>query len=1069
MENIINRLIHGDTEGIQQATAELTESFKNPEAIPALCQVTVSSQNPQFRQYAAILLRKRLAKAKNWILVPQDMRNNVKSGMLNALVNEKEHMVKTAIAQFIGILVKHEFPTNTWPELLQFIQELCASEAENNRELGMFTISVMIDMAPAQYITHINALCQLCSSQLESICPESSVNILFYALVTLTKLIPVLEGHDAANAAYKNMLPACLQALRFLAERDPAKCIVAMEFLDDLAESAPAIIVPHMQFVVELSLQFASNQQLQSELRVKATSIIGWLVRIKRKSLIKNQLIGPIVEVLFKLMSSPSVDDSDEDYFVDDADNANPLTCATQTMDSLALHLPPEKLLPHILNHVQPALQGDNPYYRRGAFLCLAVISEGCAEAIRAKYLPNMLRCIGQGVTDTNAVVRNAALFALGQFSEYLQPDISQYASDILPILFEFLSQLCATLPNNSEPPSIDKMFYALEVFCEHLEDSLIPYLDTFMERLFVALDFKNSAHLRELSLSAIAAAANAAKEAMLPYFPRIVEGLKVYLTMKPEDETSISLQAQAIDTFGALARTIGKDNFMPFASESLQHGLTLIEENNDPNLRRSVFGLFAALSTVMNGQIGPALPKIVELMTESIKSSEGIVHYYGEGEKVTNLLTDESLDKALSYISSPKSWSVENDYIDEKEQACLALKEIAEFAGEVFNPYLEGCFEEIFKLTNYPQEDIRKAALCALGQFCISISFILTPEFNTAKEKVLSVLIPKCSEIIRTDEEKGVVIEAVETFDQILDKCHPEMKFADVHRDAIFNCILDVFTGKLVCQDADDRNDDSSVEDQAEQDEMLIEYAGDVLPKLGKHMKSDDFLIIFMRILPHILSRTKKSCSLSQRSFAIGLISECMAPLQQYVANIAPQLLPLLLQFSKDPKEDVRNNAIFGVGEMMLHGKELLYPHYPEVLSTPSSAVSQKTHAGTLDNICGALARMISTNMNGVPLEQVMPVFVQYLPLRHDFEENLAVYRCLQTLFTAKHPNAIEQVGAILKASAETIHRKQWSNDETMELVINVTRALKQEYPEQYQAVLPYLDVELSDLVKQL
>lgn len=74
------------------------------------------------------------------------------------------------------------------------------------------------------------------------------------------------------------------------------------------------------------------------------------------------------------------------------------------------------------------------------------------------------------------------------------------------------------------------------------------------------------------------------------------------------------------------MARTIGKDNFMPFASESLQHGLTLIEENNDPNLRRSVFGLFAALSTVMNGQIGPALPKIVELMTESIKSSEGIV-----------------------------------------------------------------------------------------------------------------------------------------------------------------------------------------------------------------------------------------------------------------------------------------------------------------------------------------------------------------------------------------------------------------------------------------------------------
>lgn len=119
--------------------------------------------------------------------------------MLNAVVNETEHMVKTAIAQFIGILVKHEFPTNTWPELLQFIQQLCESEAENNKELGMFTISVMVDMAPGQYIPHINALCQLCSAQLESIRPESNVTIPHYALVTLTKLIPVVEGHDAVS------------------------------------------------------------------------------------------------------------------------------------------------------------------------------------------------------------------------------------------------------------------------------------------------------------------------------------------------------------------------------------------------------------------------------------------------------------------------------------------------------------------------------------------------------------------------------------------------------------------------------------------------------------------------------------------------------------------------------------------------------------------------------------------------------------------------------------------------------------------------------------------------------
>lgn len=42
--------------------------------------------------------------------------------------------------------------------------------------------------------------------------------------------------------------------------------------------------------------------------------------------------------------------------------------------------------------------------------------------------------------------VRNAAFFSLGQFSEFLQPEISKYANEILPILFEFLHNLCVEI-----------------------------------------------------------------------------------------------------------------------------------------------------------------------------------------------------------------------------------------------------------------------------------------------------------------------------------------------------------------------------------------------------------------------------------------------------------------------------------------------------------------------------------------------------------------------------------------------------------------------------------------------
>lgn len=55
-----------------QATADLQEAFKRPEAISALCDVVVGSPEVQHRQYAAVLLTKRLTKLRNWQLVQAD-------------------------------------------------------------------------------------------------------------------------------------------------------------------------------------------------------------------------------------------------------------------------------------------------------------------------------------------------------------------------------------------------------------------------------------------------------------------------------------------------------------------------------------------------------------------------------------------------------------------------------------------------------------------------------------------------------------------------------------------------------------------------------------------------------------------------------------------------------------------------------------------------------------------------------------------------------------------------------------------------------------------------------------
>lgn len=65
--------------------------------------------------------------------------------------------------------------------------------------------------------------------------------------------------------------------------------------------------------------------------------------------------------------------------------------------------------------------------------LCLLFL---CCAALRcSQVLPGLLGAL----TDPEGDVRGAAAFALGQFSEYLQPDITHHHQAVLPAVFRLL------------------------------------------------------------------------------------------------------------------------------------------------------------------------------------------------------------------------------------------------------------------------------------------------------------------------------------------------------------------------------------------------------------------------------------------------------------------------------------------------------------------------------------------------------------------------------------------------------------------------------------------------------
>lgn len=195
-------------------------------------------------------------------------------------------------------------------------------------------------------------------------------------------------------------------------------------------------------------------------------------------------------------------------------------------------------------------------------------------------------------------------------------------------------------------------MFYALEVFCENLEDEIIPHLPPLLERLFETLNPTNSPKLRELAFGAVSAVANAAKSNMLPYFPQLIAGLKMYLD-KTDNAEILQLRPRAIDTLATLARTIGKENFMPLANDTMTFALTLLDEatNDEPELKTSLYNLLAALAEVVNAEMAPVLEKIVGRMLDTVKSCEEVVPQFKANGKANgeNGDADDEIDIELS------------------------------------------------------------------------------------------------------------------------------------------------------------------------------------------------------------------------------------------------------------------------------------------------------------------------------------------------------------------------------------------------------------------------------------
>ncbi|XP_017150960.2 importin-4-like [Drosophila miranda] len=1062
LDEIIAGLLCTDTKRIHNCTAALRKAFENPEALPVLCQMLVSTRETQIRQFAVVLMNKRLAKLRHWQMVPPEHQAGIKACVLQALRREKEKSVKNAIALLIGTLVRHEADKkDSWlAQLLSFIFERCSMDDPKESELGSSIFASLTDSAPDQLISQMSEICQLFSSVLIAAQSNGDMATLTIAnmMQGMCSLIPFIVGHTMAEQTVSRVVPLMLAALQAFVQKGVlTEFTTAFEIMDSVAEYVPKLLNNYLKMLVDFCLATLSNKQIDDQIRVVVVTFVGRIVRVKKKAIVKQKLLDLILVTVFEMTCSELGNDDEDDYF--SGTSNTPVTAATQTFDVMALQLSPEKLIPPLLQILEPALQSPDPLRRRAAFMAMAVSSEGCSEAIKKKYLEIMLNIIKSGIIDQDPAVRNAAFFALGQFSEFMQPEIAKFASQILPVLFEFLHQLVVELKmGQPEPTHMDRMFYALEVFCENLEEEIVPHLPVLMDRLFECMDQQNSIHIRQLALSTISSVATASKTNLVPYFSQIVEILKIYL-LNECDESLNELRIQAIDTLASITRTVGKENFIHLAQDTMNYCMNMLELGpDDPDLRRAIYALIGGLSVVVTSDMNTFFPKVIERMIQTVVSTEDALVKLREDSPTGGLLTEIDLgntDDEDDDDDDIGEYQVENDYVYEKEEAILTLKEFAVNSRNAFFPYLTMVFEEVYKTIDHCQDVIRKAAIEALCAFVICLHKM---NDGDGVKRACSILIPKFIYLVKNDEEQAVVWQILDELGELFKAVKTSALPTPDLAESVVACIKDVLLNNTACQfNEPSGGGDEEEADESEYDEALIESGGNLVAMIGHALQPETYSLYFGRLYNFFLTKlakAKKKDDPDQRSFIYGVLAECFQSLGLCVVTYFDWLCPVLLVGTTDSYAKARQNSYFGLGELVYHAEEKSFDSFGVILQALSDAIAKEQNAPALDNICGALSRLIITNHNIVPLGHVLPVFMSSLPLREDTGENDVVLKAFRVLYMNTRESILPHIEQMLGIILHVLFKQEFRDNDTNANAVSFMKEISIEYPQQFNSV---------------
>jgi len=1041
LENVLQQLLVPDNTIIKLAELSLKQFTQNSQCITAFVQQIQSSANFGVRQIAAVILR---AKIKvHWEQLDHNSKEFIKSSLLDVLIKEVDPRVRSSVVSVVGEVASYEVPFKRWDQLAVFMTQCVKMAQSAYREVGMFLLSALVDSCGDQMKENIHSVVQMMQAGLA----DESFTVKMASLKAVQSFVLSCEDESQMDVIIP-MIPLIIEVIKqCLTANQDAVALSAFEIFDELVEkkstSLDASIPPMMQFMLEIAV----NTRLDMEVRERATTFIGWVIAFKPKIVIKQKMVPTLINVAFKMLVEPEDDDADES-------DLTGYRTGSSLLDELAVGVPSKHVFQSVVTIAAPLTSSQNHFERKAGVTAFGLIAEGCHQPMRVN-LAQAVPIVVKACHDQHRQVREAASLALASFSEYLRPEIMDYYQQIVPVLIEKL-----------DDPTFEvreKAGYTLDLFCQNLGERVAPFLQDIMNKLMKLLT-GGDIRTQEVVLPVIAGAAVASKQHFLPYYTHLLPLMKQILEDKRVGDELLLLRGNAIECVGLIALAVGKNNFAPYIEAFMSLALNNMQQIDKAEMREYTYRFFENIASTLQADFSHFLSAVVPAIITTIENDE-VLQRVAVNDQAQFNFEDEEDEEDDEDSGFRGHFTVRTSQLEEKAAAISSLAAIALATKQNFLPFLEKAIEIFVNDSTYFHYTVRRNAILGLK----NVLYVVIPTTIKTSGEILNenqlALLNKVMLIFTTtlleDDDKETVAVVCESISQLC--VDFGRKIVDGNIDTLCSALTALIAQKCPCN-----NNNLDEDDGADHDILLIDAVSDAIDDIAR-VVGPEFANQFRYILPELLKYVGPNRDAGDKMMGLGTMAECSNAMASGAAPFLKDMLPFAFAGIKDANMDVKRNAIFMLGVLAYH----LKPHFEASvmqllgLLHPIFSNIDKYSNVVVDNACGAIARIIKAQYQ-IPLEQVLPVFIQSLPLREDFDENEVVYSSILSLLQSGNPAIAQCMKETLTMFAKVISADTTQLD-VKNNIIQVLRQFKQQFGAQVAQVLSQCDTQTQQIIGNL